>query len=144
MEANLRTGWKAEWIELHEGPDEVQEKLKRELSELFKRRDQKEWLDLLASEDTCVGPVNDIEQIFNDPQIIERELFTEMNHPIAGTIKQIGFPIKFSKTPGKLHSHAPILGEHTEEILLQLGYSNENINRFRNIGVIGQNTPAKV
>ena len=135
---------KTEWIELHEGPEEVQEYLKKELTELFKQKDQKEWLDLLAMEDTCVGPVNDIEQIFTDPQIMEREMFKEMEHPIAGAIRQIGFPIKFSHTPGKLHSHAPILGEHTEEFLLQLGYTNENINSFRNSGVIGNHLPQKV
>lgn len=129
---------KQEWIELHEGPEEIQEQLKKELVELFKQKDQKEWLDLLALEDTCVGPVNDINQIFEDPQIIERELFTEMNHPIAGIIKQIGFPIKFSHTPGKIHSHSPILGEHTEEILSKLNYSDEKIELLRKGGVIGQ------
>ncbi|WP_077213254.1 CaiB/BaiF CoA transferase family protein [Bacillus dakarensis] len=131
---------KPEWIDLHEGPDEVQEQLKQDLAELFKQQDQKYWVDLLAAEDTCVGPVNDIDQIFEDPQIIERELFTEMNHPIAGTIKQIGFPLKFSNTPGKIHSHSPILGEHTEEILSQLKYSEEEIEQLRTSGVIGQKT----
>lgn len=129
---------KPEWISLHEGSEDVQEKLKQDLTELFKQEDLKYWLDLLGSEETCVGPVNDIEQIFNDPHVIERELFKEMDHPIAGTVKQIGFPIKFSNTKGKIYSHAPILGEHTEEILSQLDYSNEKIEQLRNGGVIGQ------
>ncbi|MCK1983551.1 MULTISPECIES: CaiB/BaiF CoA transferase family protein [Peribacillus] len=129
---------KPEWIELHGGNDDVQEQLKLEMSEIFKKKNQQEWLDLLALEETCVGPVNDIEQIFSDPQIIERELFTEMEHPVAGNIKQIGFPIKFSETPGKIHSHAPILGEHTEEILQQLDYSSEAIENLRISGVIGK------
>ena len=130
---------KPEWIPLHEGPEEVQQKLKQELTQLFKQENQQYWIDLLASEDTCVSPVNDIDQIFNDPQIIERELFKEMEHPIAGTIKQIGFPIKFSETQGEIYSHSPILGEHTEDILSQLDYSNEDIEQFRKSGVIGQN-----
>ena len=129
---------KPEWIPLHEGPEDVQEQLKQDLTQLFKQEDQQYWLDLLASEETCVSPVNDIGQIFDDPQVIERELFKEMNHPIAGTIKQIGFPIKFSETQGEFHSPAPILGEHTEEILSQLGYSNEYIEQFRKNKVIGQ------
>lgn len=129
---------KPEWIPLHEGPEDVQEKLKQDLTKLFRQEDLKYWMDLLASEETCVGPVNDIEQIFNDPQVVERELFKEMDHPIAGTIKQIGFPIKFSNTKGKIYSHAPILGEHTEEILSQLDYSNEKIEQLRNSGVIGE------
>lgn len=135
---------KPEWTPLHEGPEEVQQQLKKDLTELFKQKDQQEWLNLLALEDTCVGPVNDIDQIFSDPQIIERELFKMMDHPIAGNIKQIGFPIKFSHTPGNIHSHAPILGEHTEEMLLELGFSNEDINSYRNKGVIGQTTSQKV
>ncbi|MGX9135135.1 CaiB/BaiF CoA transferase family protein [Rummeliibacillus sp. JY-2-4R] len=134
---------KPEWIDLHEGSDEVQEKLKKDLSQLFKQKNQQEWLDLLALEDTCVGPVNDINQIFNDPQIIERELFTQMNHPIAGMIKQIGFPIKFSQTPGEIYSHSPILGEHTEEILSELNYSKEMIDQMRLDGVIGQRASIK-
>ncbi|PKF90205.1 CoA transferase [Bacillus sp. BA3] len=135
---------KPEWIELHEGNDDVQEQLKLEMSEVFKKKNQQEWLDLLALEETCVGPVNDIEQIFSDPQIIERELFTEMKHPVAGNIKQIGFPIKFSETPGKIHAHAPILGEHTEEILQQLDYSSDTIENLRISGVIGKKVSGSV
>ncbi|WP_174733332.1 CaiB/BaiF CoA transferase family protein [Mesobacillus harenae] len=128
---------KPEWTELHEGSGEVQKQLKLDLSELFRQKNQQEWLDLLANEDTCVGPVNDIDQIFEDPQIIDRELFLEMNHPTAGTVKQIGFPIKFSKTKGKILSHSPLLGEHTEEVLAQLDYTNEDIEELRKSGVIG-------
>lgn len=135
---------KPEWIELHGGNDDVQEQLKLEMSEVFKKKNQQEWLDLLALEETCVGPVNDIEQIFSDPQIIERELFTEMKHPVAGNIKQIGFPIKFSETPGKIHAHAPILGEHTEEILQQLDYSSDTIENLRISGVIGKKVSGSV
>lgn len=129
---------KPEWISLHEGSEEVQEKLKQDLTQLFKQENQAYWIDLLASEETCVSPVNDIDQIFNDPQVIERELFKEMNHPLAGAIKQIGFPIKFSETQGEIYSHSPILGEHTEEILSKLNYSNDHIEQFRKNGVIGQ------
>lgn len=128
---------KPEWIELHEAPEEVQEQLKKDLADIFKQKEQKEWLTLLAEEETCVGPVNDIQDIFDDPQIIERNLFTEMAHPIAGVIKQIGFPIKFSKTPGNIYLHAPVLGEHTEEILKQLNYSNREIENFKEKGIIG-------
>lgn len=134
---------KPEWIELHEGTVEVQERLKKDLSEVFRQKDQKEWLELLALEETCVGPVNDIAQIFNDPQIIERELFIQMDHPVAGKIRQIGFPIKFSNTPGEIYAHSPILGEHTEELLLQLGYSKDKIDQIRSNGVIGQSSSIK-
>jgi crotonobetainyl-CoA:carnitine CoA-transferase CaiB-like acyl-CoA transferase len=135
---------KPEWIELHEGPEEVQEQLKKEMTLLFKQKTQKDWLDLLQTEDTCVGPVYDVDEIFSDPQIMDREMFTDMNHPVAGVIKQFGFPIKFSQTPGRIHSHSPILGEHTEEILQNLKYSSESINNLRNKGVIGIETANKI
>lgn len=134
---------KPEWIELHEAPEEVQDQLKKDMAALFKERTQKEWLDLLAGEDTCVGPVNDIEQIFSDPQILERQMFMEMDHPVAGKIKQIGFPIKFSETPGEIKCHAPLLGEHTDNILANLGYTEEKIEELRENGVIGNGTRTK-
>ena len=130
---------KPEWIELHEAPDDVQIQLKKELTEVFKTRNLEEWLDLLKYEDTCVGPVYDIDQIFTDPQLIARSMFTKMQHPVSGEINQIGFPIKFSKTPGNIRHHAPLLGEHTEEILLNLHYSHKQINHLRMNGVIGEN-----
>ncbi len=125
---------KPEWIALHEDLLMFMNNLKKDMAELFKQKNQKEWLELLQTEDTCVGPVYDIDEIFSDPQIIDRELFTEMNHPVAGVIKQFGFPIKFSQTPGKIHAHSPLLGEHTEEILSQLEYTNETINNLEAMG----------
>ena len=129
---------KEQWIPLHEGPADVQEQLKQDLAKLFKEHDQQHWVNLLAQEETCVAPVHDIDDMFNDPQIIAREMFTNMQHPIAGTIQQIGFPIKFSETPGKMYTHAPLLGEHTEQILTQLGYAKADIERLREAGVTGQ------
>ncbi|MGE7778899.1 CaiB/BaiF CoA transferase family protein [Peribacillus sp. NPDC097264] len=134
---------KPEWIPLKDGLEDVQFQLKAEMTELFKRKNQKEWLVLLQKEDTCVGPVYDLDEVFSDPQLLEREMITEMNHPLAGVIKQLGFPIKFSQTPGKIHSHSPILGEHTEEILSKLNYSHEAIDKLRETGVIGKMSEVK-
>ena len=100
--------------------------------------DQQYWINLLAQEETCVGPVYDIEDMFSDPHIAERDMFQEMQHPVAGVIQQIGFPIKFSETPGEITAHAPALGEHTEAILTQLGYDQTELEQLRAAGVIGQ------
>ena len=129
---------KEEWIALHEGPANVQEQLKQDLGELFKTYDQQHWINLLAQEETCVGPVYDIEDMFSDPHITERDMFKEMQHPVAGMIQQIGFPIKFSETPGEIYAHAPGLGEHTEVILKQLGYDKADLAKLQAAGVIGQ------
>lgn len=129
---------KEEWIALHEGPANVQEQLKQDLGELFKTYDQQHWINLLAQEETCVGPVYDIEDMFNDPHIAERDMFQEMQHPVAGMIQQIGFPIKFSETSGEISNHAPGLGEHTEAVLTQLGYDKADLAKLQASGVIGQ------
>ena len=128
---------KEEWIALHEGPANVQEQLKQDLAKLFKMHDQQHWSNLLAQEETCVGPVYEIEDMFSDPHIAERDMFQEMQHPVAGTIQQIGFPIIFSETPGEIATHAPGLGEHTEDILTQLGYDQTELEQLRAAGVIG-------
>lgn len=128
---------KEKWISLKDGPKTVQDKLRQDLTELFKQKDQKAWLELLQFEETCVGPVYDLEELFHDPHLLEREMLQEMDHPIAGNVKQIGLPIKFSETPGEFQSHAPLLGEHTEQILSELNYSTEEIISLQREEVIG-------
>ncbi len=127
-----------DWKELHDGDTEVQTKMKQDLTALFKERTKQEWLELLSYEETCVGPVNTIDELFRDPQLQAREMLCEQNHPVAGRIKQIGFPIKFSKTPGKMLAHAPDLGEHTKECLIGLGYKEEEYEKLADEGVIGK------
>ena len=130
-----------DWKELHEGDTEVQTKLKQELTALFKGRTKQQWMELLSQEETCVGPVNTLDELFHDPQIQEREMLIEQDHPIAGRIKQIGFPIKFSATPGELQTYAPILGEHTAEYLNSLGYTEEEIRKLQEENAIGNSPP---
>lgn len=130
---------KPDWIALQNGDEQSQVQLREEVSNLFMSRSQAEWLNLLQYEDTCVGPVYDLDEAFSDPQLLEREMLIEMNHPVAGRIKQLGFPIKFSTTPGELYAPSPQLGEHTEEILARFQYSSESIEKFREDGVIGKN-----
>jgi crotonobetainyl-CoA:carnitine CoA-transferase CaiB-like acyl-CoA transferase len=124
-----------EWISLKD-VDEEQARLRNELQELFLQKDQKEWLELLEKEDTCVGPVYDLEEVFSDPHVLERGMVLEMEHPIAGNTKQIGFPIKFSSTKGELRLHAPELGENTLELLLEMNYQKEDIDKFIREGII--------
>lgn len=86
--------------------------------------------------DIPCGPVNSIEDALQDPQVIHRGMVTEAHHPLLGRIKQLGIPIKFSETPGESPSAAPLYGQHTNEILEDLGYSRESIEGFRKNGVI--------
>jgi len=86
--------------------------------------------------DTCVTAVKSIEEVFADPQVRHRKMHVETVHPQAGRIRQIGIPIKFSETPGEVRTPAPEIGEHTEDILKGLGYTEEGIGRLRREGVI--------
>jgi crotonobetainyl-CoA:carnitine CoA-transferase CaiB-like acyl-CoA transferase len=83
-----------------------------------------------------VGPVNRIGDMLADPQVAAREMVVEVDHPRAGRVKALGMPIKFSDTPGTPGLPAPLLGEHSREILAQLGYSGADIERLQREGAI--------
>jgi crotonobetainyl-CoA:carnitine CoA-transferase CaiB-like acyl-CoA transferase len=112
------------------------EEIKKELAIIFRTRTQRQWLDLLMHEDTCVTAVQSLDEVFADPHVLSRRMLVETAHPKAGRVRQIGVPIKFSETPGEIHRPAPEIGEHTEEILGKLGYLPEEIDRLRRTGVI--------
>ena len=82
------------------------------------------------------GPINDIADVFADPQVLARNMLQEIQHPTLGAIKQTGLPIKFSQTPGGLDRHPPLLGEHNREILADLGYSDQEIEQMAEKSVI--------
>ncbi|MCH7606087.1 MAG: CoA transferase [Chloroflexi bacterium] len=106
------------------------------LQELFLTRSSVEWVeDLLAGSVPC-GPINDLADVFSDPQVLARQMYVEMPHPSLGSIKQTGLPIKFSRTPGGLDRHPPLLGEHNDEILAELGYKQDDIKELKDQAVI--------
>jgi crotonobetainyl-CoA:carnitine CoA-transferase CaiB-like acyl-CoA transferase len=136
--ANLaRAMGKPEWA--HQAPKEKEsrtQEIKEEMTRIFLTKTQKEWLDLLMKEDTCVTAVHSLEETFSDPHVLHRKMLVEASHPKAGRVKQIGVPITFSETPGEVRAPAPEIGEHTEEILKALGYTQEGIESLRKGGII--------
>ena len=136
--ANLsRLIGRPEWAE--KIPRELEprcEEIQKEMARLFQTKTQKEWLDLLMHEDTCVTAVQSLDEVFADPQVRSRQMLVETTHPKAGRVRQIGVPIKFSETPGEIRMPAPEIGEHTEEILGEFGFAQEEIDRLRKMGVI--------
>jgi len=106
------------------------------LRQAFLSKTRDEWLAELRDLDVEIGPVNNLDEVFADPQVLHREMIQEVDHPIVGKTRQIGFPIKFSETPGQIRSPAPFIGEHTEEVLQDLGYAREQIDELRQGQVI--------
>ena len=106
------------------------------LNPIFKSRTRDEWAKILTEGDVPWGPVNTIEEVFTDLQLLSRELFEEVSYPAFGDLKQIRFPVKFSETPAKNFSSAPRPGQHAEEILLALGYTSSEIEDLRKEEVI--------
>jgi crotonobetainyl-CoA:carnitine CoA-transferase CaiB-like acyl-CoA transferase len=106
------------------------------LTPLFQRRSSAEWLRRLEDVGVPAGPVLDISQMHADPQVLAREMIVETVHPDAGKVKAIGFPIKFSETPGAVRRAAPVLGQHTREVLRDNGFSDAEVDQMAAQGAI--------
>jgi formyl-CoA transferase len=96
-----------------------------------------EWMELLVAAAVPCGPVNNMESLFRDPQIIHRGMVAEVPHPTIGSLRLTGIPIKYSATPGTVKRPPPLLGEHTDEILESvLDYSPDAIAALRADAVV--------
>ena len=107
------------------------------LQERFKARTSDAWhADLLQAGVPC-SPINSIDQVFGDPQVRERKMVVELEHPTAGKVNVAGSPLKLSRTPVRMENPPPLLGQHTEELLQDyLGYTPAEIARLRDENVI--------
>ena len=115
---------------------ENSKELIRILDKIFATRPQKEWLSILSKHKLIFGPVQTISDLLSDPQVLENQYILDYDHPIYGSIKVVGFPWSFSGTEPKLRLPAPQLGQHTEEILLEFGYSWDDISDLKDQEVI--------
>jgi crotonobetainyl-CoA:carnitine CoA-transferase CaiB-like acyl-CoA transferase len=103
-----------------------------ELSELlqvaFLRRPAEDWISLFQAAGVPCGPIKTVAEVLDeDPHVVAREMVVEVDHPVVGPMKTLGMPIKLSSTPGGVTRAAPLLGQHTDEILAELGYSAAEI-----------------
>jgi crotonobetainyl-CoA:carnitine CoA-transferase CaiB-like acyl-CoA transferase len=106
------------------------------LRETFRTKTREEWFEELKTQNICVAPVYDLDEVFADPQIRYRNMLLELVDPLVGSVKQVGIPIKLSETPGQVRSLAPVLGQNTEEILSQLGYTEAQMQDLEKAGAI--------
>ena len=102
----------------------------------FLSKTREEWMEILHAHDIPCGPVHDYNEVAADPQVVANEYLVTVDHPTHGPIQMAGIPVQLSKTPGKAASPAPELGQHTEGILSEVGYTAEEIAELREQEVI--------
>jgi crotonobetainyl-CoA:carnitine CoA-transferase CaiB-like acyl-CoA transferase len=100
------------------------------LGERFKMRPTEEWLELLEEGGVPAGPVASIGEMLAMPQTLARDMVVEVEHSKLGPVQTLGFPVKFSETPASVDRGAPLLGEHTPEVLAELGFSDDEVEEF--------------
>jgi crotonobetainyl-CoA:carnitine CoA-transferase CaiB-like acyl-CoA transferase len=107
------------------------------LAERLRLRPRAEWLAALDAAKVPCGPINDLADVFADPQVLERGMKTTVPHPHRDELELVGSPMKLSVTPVTLRRAPPLLGQHTEEVLAELGLDAEERAALRAQGVLG-------
>ena len=107
-----------------------------EIQNLFKTKNQEEWIKFFKNVDACCEPILTFEEVFQHPQVVHRQMVTEYEHPVEGKVRQVGNPIKSSQFPHEIRTPSPAWGEHTMEVLKAIGYSEEEIEHFKEVKAI--------
>jgi crotonobetainyl-CoA:carnitine CoA-transferase CaiB-like acyl-CoA transferase len=125
-------------IEYQFAEGEKGEEIFRYFRETFLTRNRDEWLKILRQKDTCVAPVYSLDELVSDPQLIARKIIDELPHPALGRVKQVGSILKLSDSPFRVRNWSTRFGQHTGEILLELGYDEARIRALRKKGVLSE------
>jgi crotonobetainyl-CoA:carnitine CoA-transferase CaiB-like acyl-CoA transferase len=110
--------------------------LNAEIQAAFSRKDSEEMMRRLIAEDVMAAPVNSYGQTFADPQVKHNQMAVEVNHARVGRVRVGGIPVKLKKTPGAVRLAPPVLGQHTREVLQELGIGDAEMERLRQRGVV--------
>jgi crotonobetainyl-CoA:carnitine CoA-transferase CaiB-like acyl-CoA transferase len=110
--------------------------MNQELDKVLAARRSADWIEVLNKAGVPSGPILNVKQVFEDPQVQHLGLAQPIRHPERGEIRVQGLPVALSRTPGAVRRPAPTHGQHTDEILAEAGYSREDIEAFRRAGVV--------
>lgn len=105
--------------------------VERIMAGILATKTREEWLEFLRSHDIPCAPAKRVDEFLDDPQVAANEMVVELEDPNVGTIREMGIPVKLSLTPGRVKGPSPLPGEHTEEILVELGYSPHKVRELR-------------
>jgi crotonobetainyl-CoA:carnitine CoA-transferase CaiB-like acyl-CoA transferase len=115
---------------------ENREEIGRLLDEVFSKKTRAEWQQIFREAKMRCDPCLTYEEVIAHPQLEANEMLYAAQHPARGEVKMLGLPVKLKKTPGRPQGPSPMLGQHTEEILLRLGYKHKEITELEAQGVI--------
>jgi crotonobetainyl-CoA:carnitine CoA-transferase CaiB-like acyl-CoA transferase len=118
-------------------PNTEEAQAREQLQAIFRQRTRDAWVEFLRDKNVCIGPVNTVEEVFDNPQVQHRQMLQEHQTPAFGTVRQVGIGLKLSETPGRVRHLGPRLGQHTEDVLVSLGYSQAEVAQLRDSGVVG-------
>ena len=104
------------------------EKLEQDLESTLTKKTSSEWLLLLEKKGVPAGPILNMSDVWSNEQVQYRNMDVILNHPLAGKIHNIGIPVKLKENPGQIITSAPLLGEHTRQILSEYGYKKDEID----------------
>jgi crotonobetainyl-CoA:carnitine CoA-transferase CaiB-like acyl-CoA transferase len=126
----------------HEGhlkrpPSAEEAQVREQLQAVFRQRTRDEWVAFLRDKNVCIGAVNSVAEVFDDPQVKHRQMLVAHESSTHGTVRQAGIGLKLSDTPGSVRHIGPQLGQHTADVLAELGYSQEDMARLRDQAVVG-------
>ena len=122
---------------LSEESEASDNELTKRAETIFRERSVDDWLALLDEAGVPAGPVRFVEELLDDEHVIANNLVVEMEHSLVGKLKMVGPIVKMSETPVEAKRASPALGEHSAEILTDLGYSAEEVQRLKDTGVTG-------
>jgi crotonobetainyl-CoA:carnitine CoA-transferase CaiB-like acyl-CoA transferase len=130
-----------EWTAMPEFADNAsrvrnREALAARIESITAGQPRSHWLALLEANDIPCGPINDYAQVFADPQVRAREMVVEVDHPTLGHLRTLGSPLKMSGTPPDVRRRSPRLGEHTDAVLREAGFRDEEIAALREVGAV--------